>query len=408
MTQSFTQSSRSLTVRSKKGMGVLWIALAMMIMTLAPRVWGQDNATIDGNVTDSSGAVVANATVTLIDNGTGVKREAAANAVGAFHFGNIGAGTYTMTATAKGFQNYTESGIEVHVAQHLEENAALTVGSESQTVSVEADALQVQTETSEVSTLISGEEGRAPRPNGRNVVQLAALGLGVSNQLAAFGGIDALTSSNGLSFNGQRTTHNVYLIDGAEQNDRGCGGCFMNLPSQDAIGEFQTLGSNYSADYGIGSGGTITMMIKSGQRKYHGTLYEFNRNTAYNANDYFLKQANPPKGRPTFQLNEPGGNIGGPLFIPHVYNEARSRTFFFVNEEWRRLIQGSAPAVSNAIWGNNFPTAGQDYIYTPQSATIPVVPNLPLNTGYTATETGLGLTPGSPFPAGPTTGSYRI
>jgi hypothetical protein len=416
MTQSFTQSSRSLTVRSKKGMGVLWIALAMMIMTLAPRVWGQDNATIDGNVTDSSGAVVANATVTLIDNGTGVKREAAANAVGAFHFGNIGAGTYTMTATAKGFQNYTESGIEVHVAQHLEENAALTVGSESQTVSVEADALQVQTETSEISTLISGEQVRQLATNGRNVVQLAALGLGVSNQLAAFGGIDALTSSNGLSFNGQRVTHNVYLIDGAEQNDRGCGGCFMNLPSQDAIGEFQTLGSNYSADYGIGSGGTITMMIKSGQRKYHGTLYEFNRNTAYNANDYFLKQANPPKGRPTFQLNEPGGNIGGPLFIPHVYNEAKNRTFFFVNEEWRRLIQGSAPSVSNAIWGSNFPTLGQDYIYTPQGSAVPMVPSLPGNQGYTNVEmAATGYTQaqiqgpgGVAFQAGPSPGTYRI
>ncbi len=408
MTQTFTQSRRNFPNRTKKGMGVLWLALAMMIMVLAPRAWSQDSATIDGNALDATGAVVANANVTLTDTLTGIKREAAANSVGAFHFGNIAAGTYTLTATAKGFETYTKSAIEVHVAQHLEENATLTVGSESQTVSVEADALQVQTETSETSTLISGEQVRQLATNGRNIVGLAALGLGVSNQLAAFSGIDALTSSNGLSFNGQRTTHNVYLIDGAEQNDRGCGGCFMNLPSQDAIGEFQTLGSNYSADYGIGSGGTITMMIKSGTRKYHGTLYEFNRNTDYNANDYFLKQASPPKGRPTFQLNEPGGNIGGPLFIPHVYNEAKNRTFFFVNEEWRRLIQGSAPSVTNEIWGNNFPTLGQDYIYTPQSATIPIVPNIPTNTAYTALETGAGLTPGAAFPAGTTSGTYRI
>ncbi len=408
MTQTFTQSRRSLTDRSTKAMAVFCMALAVMFVVLTPRAWGQDNATIDGSVTDSSGAVVANATVTLTDNLTGIKREATANSVGAFHFGNIAAGTYTMLVTARGFQAYTSSGIEVHVAQHLEENAALHVGSESQTISVEADALQVQTETSEVSTLISGEQVRQLATNGRNVVQLAALGLGVSNQLSAFGGIDALTSSNGISFNGQRTTHNIYLIDGAEQNDRGCGGCFMNLPSQDAIGEFQTLGSNYSADYGIGSGGTITMMIKSGTRKYHGTLYEFNRNTDYNANDYFLKQATPPKARPTFQLNTPGGNIGGPVFIPHVYDEAKDRTFFFVNEEWRRLIQGSAPSVSNAIWGNNFPTIGQDYIYTPQGSTIPIVPSLPNNAAYTALETGAGLTPGSPFPAGTTSGTYRI
>ena len=274
MTQTLTQSGTSFNDRSIKGMGLLWIALAIMIVALAPRAWGQDNATIDGNVVDATGAVVANATVTLTDNQTGVKREASANSVGAFHFGNIAAATYTLTATAKGFENYTKSDIEVHVAQQLEENATLIVGSATQTVSVEADALQVQTETSEISTLISGEQVRQLATNGRNVVQLAALGLGVSNQLAAFGGIDALTSSNGISFNGQRTTHNVYLLDGAEQNDRGCGGCFMNLPSQDAIGEFQTLGSNYSADYGLGSGGTITMMIKSGTRNYHGTLYE--------------------------------------------------------------------------------------------------------------------------------------
>jgi hypothetical protein len=184
----------------------------------------------------------------------------------------------------------------------------------------------------------------------------------------------------------------------------------MNLPSQDAIGEFQTLGSNYSADYGLGSGGTIVMMIKSGQRQYHGSLYEFNRNTDYNANDYFLKQANPPKGRPVFQLNIPGGNIGGPLYIPHVYNEAKNRTFFFWNEEWRKLIKGSSPSVSNDLWSNNFPKLGQDYIYTPQgdAKDIPIVPSLPGNANYTAQVASLGLTQGQAFPAGPTPGTYRI
>ncbi|MBW8870480.1 MAG: hypothetical protein JF563_06855, partial [Acidobacteriales bacterium] len=275
----------------------------------------------------------------------------------------------------------------------------------AQSVTVEAQALQVQTETSEISTLISGEQVRQLATNGRNVVQLAALGLGVSNQLASFGGIDALTSSNALSFNGQRVAHNVYLIDGAEQNDRGCGGCFMNLPSQDAIGEFQTLGSNYAADYGIGSGGTIVMVLKSGQRQFHGSLYEFNRNTAYNANDYFLKRSG--KARPVFQLNTPGGNIGGPLWIPHVYNEQKNRTFFFWNEEWRKLIKGSVPSISNDLWTNNFPTLGADLNYTPQSSTIPLVPSVPDNMSYTALETSLGLTPGSPFPLN-SDGTYRI
>ena len=210
-------------------------------------------------------------------------------AAGAYRFANVGVGTYTLDASAQGFQKYTKTGIMVNVAQTLEENIALSVGSQAQTVTVAADALQVQTETSEVSTLISGQQVSQLATNGRNITSLAALGLGVSNNLPPFGGVNALTSSNGISFNGTRQTHNIYMMDGAEQNDRGCGGCFMNLPSQDAIAEFQTLDSNYSPDYGIGSGGTILMVLKSGTHNFHGELYEFNRNTDYDADDYFSK-----------------------------------------------------------------------------------------------------------------------
>jgi hypothetical protein len=406
-TQSFARSRRSLTYRSKRGMGVLGIALAMMIVALAPRVWAQDNATITGNVADSSGAVVPNATVDFTNLATGQVRETVSNSVGEYRVVNLAIGTYTLTAAAGGFEKFTRTGIIVNVAQTLEENIRLAVGSAAQTVTVAADALQVQTETSEVSTLISGEQVQQLSTNGRNIVQLAALGMGVANNLSSFGGINALTSANGISFNGTRTTHNVYLLDGTELNDRGCGGCYMVLPSQDSIAEFQTLDSNYSPDYGIGSGGTITMVIKSGSRKYHGEVYEYNRNTAYNANDYFNKQAG--RARPEFMLNEPGGNIGGPLYIPHVFNEDKTRTFFFFNEEWRRLIQGAAPALYSTIMTSNFPTAGQDLSYTPYVANpvIPVVPNLPGNAAYTMLETGLGLTPGAAFPLNEN-GTYRI
>ena len=138
--------------------------------------------------------------------------------------------------------------------------------------------------------------------------------------------MNAVTSANGLSFNGTRTSHNVYLLDGGELNDRGCGGCFSSLPSMDALAEFQTLASNYGPDYGIGSGGTILMVLKSGTHDFHGALWEFNRNEDYDANNYFSNLAG--QKRPEFRLNEPGGNIGGPLWIPHVYNNARNRTSF--------------------------------------------------------------------------------
>ena len=384
----------------------IWLALIAALLLFAPALLAQDNATITGTVTDASGAVVPNASLMLTNTATGQARETKSNDAGVFRFANIGYGTYTMIATAPGFQKFTRTGIVVNVAQTVAADVVLTVGSTEQSVTVAANALQVQTETSEISTLISGEQVNQLATNGRNVVQLAALGLGVSNTLTPFGGLDALTSSNTISFNGQRAVHNIYLIDGAEQNDRGCGGCFMNLPSQDAIGEFQTLGSNYQADYGIGSGGTIVMVLKSGARQYHGSLYEFNRNTAYNANDYFLKRAG--KSRPVFQLNIPGGNIGGPLWIPHVYNENKSRTFFFWNEEWRRMIKGSAPSVYNALYANNFPTAGQDFNYTVQSTTkFPIVPNLPNNAAFNALLAADGLTPGGSF-AKNGDGTYRI
>ena len=368
------------------------LAFIAMFLVLAPGAWGQDNATINGTVVDSTGALVPNATISLTNPSTGQARQDTSNSAGAYRFANVGIGTYTLLASAGGFQKYTKTNILVTVAATLEENIVLTVGTQAQTVTVQADALQVQTETSEVSNLISGEQVSELATNGRNVVQLAALGLGVSNNLPPFGGVNALTSANGISFNGTRTEHNIYLLDGGEQNDRGCGGCFMNLPSQDAIAEFQTLDSNYSPDYGIGSGGTILMVLKSGTHDFHGELYEFNRNTAYDAKDYFSKSASE------FKLNEPGGNIGGPLWIPHIYNDSRNRTFFFWNEEWRRLIQGSSPSIDNTILASNFPTANAALAYTiPAGGPTPVVPTTS-DPAKLALYTADGLTAGKAFP----------
>jgi hypothetical protein len=372
-------------------LGVCFVLITMFV-ALAPQVWGQENATINGTISDTTGALVPNAAITLTNPATGQVRESVSNSSGAYRFPNVGIGTYTLSASVTGFEKYTKTNIVVNVAATLQEDIALTVGSQAQTVTVAADALQVQSETSEVSTLISGEQVSQLATNGRNVTALAALGLGVSNNLPPFSGVNALTSANGISFNGTRTTHNIYLLDGAEQNDRGCGGCFMNLPSQDAIAEFQTLDSNYSPDYGIGSGGTILMVLKSGTHNFHGEAYEFNRNTDYDAADYFSKSV------PEFKLNEPGGNIGGPLWIPHVYNENRNRTFFFWNEEWRRLIEGSSPSIQNAVLASNFPTAGQSLAYTiPAGGPTPIVP-VTTDPTKLALYTGDGLTAGKPFP----------
>jgi hypothetical protein len=363
-------------------------AFVAMLLVLATGAWGQDNASVTGTVSDATGAVVANASISLTNTATGQIRQVTSNTAGAYLFPNVGVGRYTLEASVQGFQKYTKTDIQVNVDQTLKEDVSLKVGNTQETVSVEADALQVQSETNEVSNLISGQQVSQLATNGRNVTSLAALGMGTSTNLPSFGGVNALTSANGISFNGTRVTHNIYLLDGGELNDRGCGGCFSSLPSIDALSEFQTLDSNYGPDYGIGSGGTILMVIKSGSSQFHGSLWEFNRNEDFGANNYFVNAAHQAK--PEFRLNVPGGNFSGPL---------GKKTFFFVNEEWRRLIQGSTPQVRNTIPLADFPSAGNPltYVLPPGDTTVPVVPATtdPAKLALYATD---GLTPGSPFP----------
>jgi len=360
----------------------------LLLTTLAA---AQENASITGTVLDGTGAALQNAHISLTSMATGQVRQVATNSVGAYLFPNVGVGRYKLEASAAGFAKYTKTDIVVHVAQTLVEDIALKVGGTEQTVNVEADALQVQSASNEISSLITGQQVTQLATNGRNVTSLAALGMGKSNTLPAFGGVNALTTANGISFNGTRNTHNIYLLDGGELNDRGCGGCFSSLPSIDALSEFQTLDSNYGPDYGIGSGGTIAMVIKSGTQQFRGSIWEFNRNELYAANNYFLNRAG--KKRPEFRLNIPGFNFGGPL---------GKKTFFFVNEEWRRLIQGSTPTVSNTIMAINFPTLGQPLTYTvPSNGKTPIVPITqdPAKLALYASE---GLVAGTPFPSGPT------
>ena len=328
-----------------------------MLIFLAATAVAQENAELTGVVTDPNGAIIPNASVSLTLQASGESRHSVTDNAGIYTFSNLRVGNYTLTVTSPGFQTYSKTNIVINVASTVKEDVPLTVGSNTQTVTVEANALQLQSETNEISDLITGKQVTELATNGRNVTQLAVLGLGVSNNIPSFNGINALTAGTGISFDGTRPGHNVYMIDGSEVYDRGCGGCFTILPSLDALSEFKTLDSNYSPDYGIASGGTITMVVKSGTSSLHGGLWEFNRNNAFDANNYISNLENQPK--PELRLNIFGGNIGGPLTIPHLYNTDRKRTFFFVNEEWRKLVTGTNPTVTPTVPASDFPTAGQ-------------------------------------------------
>ena len=246
---------------------------------------------ITGIVTDPSGAVVPNATITATQRATGTVRTTQSGQSGLYDFSGLEIGIYDLKATCLGFKTFSTSGLVLNVAQTLRANITFSVGAESQTVTIEANALQVQSETNEVSSLITGKQIEQLATNGRNVISLTTLGTGVSTTNPSFNGVTAQGSSFNLSFNGMRPDHNNWLIDGGEVYDRGSGGKLDVMPAPDVIAEFQILGSNYSPDYGISSGGTVTMILKSGTHDFHGGLWEFNRNDAYDANNYFSKQA---------------------------------------------------------------------------------------------------------------------
>src|SRR5580692_2456677 len=380
------------------------LGLALAILLCVSIAQAQENAELSGTVTDPTGAVIPNAKVTITNIATGESRTATSNGAGLFDFSGLNHGTYNMKVEAQGFTSFQRSNIVLNVAQTVQENAVLQVGAGSQTVTVEADTLHLQTETNEVSNLITGQQLTQLATNGRNMVSLATLGTGVSNNLSSFNGVTAQGSGFGLSFNGMRPDHNDWLIDGGEAYDRGSGGKFDLMPSTDVLAEFQTLSSNYSPDYGISSGGTVTMVIKSGTKDYHGGLWEFNRNDDFDANYYFSKQNNQPT--PELRLNIFGGDIGGPVFIPGIYPKSRSKTYFFESEEWRRFVSGVNPSPTSTAPAADFPTAGSNLAYQPwnevSAANLPAgvcnpgvpapcVPNLPK-------FVAAGLTPGNPFP----------
>ncbi len=396
----------------------VWLLVMLCLGISGVAAHAQQNSEITGIVTDQTGAVISGAQLTLTDVARGTKTPSTSNDAGYYSFPGLNPGNYNLRVVAKGFQTFAADGLVLNVSQTLRNDIKMQVGAEATTVTVQATALQVQTDDNVVSTTISSQQVESIATENRNFAALAALGLGVSSNLpdnntpmAGAGG-----SSFSISANGLRQTHNIWLIDGGESDDRGGAGGIALMPPQDAIAEFTMLTSNYPPDYGISSGATFSLSLKSGTRTFHGTAYEFNRNTDYDANDYFNKfnKCGPScyTARQVLNYNVYGFNIGGPVTIPGLYNRDRQKTFFFVNEEWRDIKQGSSTNTNNTLPTGDIPVAGQPLAYVnPRfnlaSGSVPlgiVVPSVGLGTGGWADKhTGPGsdhpeLTAGQPFP----------
>ena len=345
-------------------------------------------ATLVGTVTDNTGAVMPGATVTITNTATQVQKSLQTNNAGSYTAPDLLIGPYAIKVEQKGFKTYDRTGLILNSNDTVRVDVTMQVGEITESVTVEADAIQVQSDTSEVSDTISGRQVSQLAVNGRHIAALAILTPGASSDLPDFNLPIGVGGSTNISFNGQRVDHNVWMIDGGENYDRGCGGCVTMMPSMDAIAEFKTLTGNSSADLGLGSGGTINLIIKSGSSQFHGSAWELFRNDALDANSYFANLNGSKK--PELRSNVFGFNVGGPVWIPKVYNTEKNKTFFFVNQEWRKIVLGSQ------VFATAIPQDQRNGDFSALTAPV-LVPNTN-DPAQIAKFQALGLTPGQQFP----------
>ena len=373
--------------------------LPLMFVLLCAGAFAQANSELTGIVTDQTGAAIAGAKIVLTDPATGTIHSSTTGGTGLYNISGLNPASYNLKVTAKGFQAFVQNGIQVYVSGTFRVDAKLTVGAETQTVTVQADALAVQTDSNVVSTLISSEQITEIATENRNFAALAALGLGVSSALPDSNTPTSVAANFTISVNGLRQSHNIWLIDGGEADDRGGAGGMDIMPSQDAIAEFNMMTSNYPPDYGISSGATMSLSLKSGTQKFHGSVWEFNRTPAYDAKEVMSQSLT------NIHYNIYGFNIGGPLYIPKTFNTSKKKTFFFWNEEWRKILSGAGSNVQPALPTADTPVAGTALHYaTPKFASSSsdvvtkglVVPSVDATSYYAIhTLTPLGLVPGA-------------
>jgi hypothetical protein len=329
------------------------IAMAMLLVGFAigqeaPKA--SDAGTISGTVTDQTQAVVTGAKVVLT-SATGEKRETSTDDKGAYAFTRLSAGAYTVTITAPNFGAKTFDNVNLPAGLELTLDAPLEPASAKTEVNVESSNVgKVETENASVSGTITQKEVVSIGLNGRNFTQLIALAPGVSNQTGQDEAKVGVVGSVKYSVNGGRVEYNTFEVDGSDVLNTGLNGASSTLmvyPSLDAIQEVKVLTSNYGAQYGRTASGTVQVTTKSGTNELHGNLYDFVRNEAFNSRNYFdfVGTAPPLPGQiagqklggkaPLYRRQDFGGTIGGPLFIPHVFNTKKDKTFFFFSEEFR-------------------------------------------------------------------------
>ncbi|MGH9385492.1 MAG: carboxypeptidase regulatory-like domain-containing protein [Vicinamibacterales bacterium] len=320
-------------------------ALALLVaMAVAVPAWAQfDTASVVGTVRDSSGAVIAGATVTLTSAATGVSVTRTSNANGLYEFITVRPGTYIVTGEQTGFALALADNVQVQVGARLRVDLTLTVGQLTEKVEVTGFSPLIETDSSQRGQVISGDQMRSLALNGREYSSLALMSTGV-RQSALNKSTNSTPREGAFNVNGLRSTFNNFLIDGLDNNAYGTSNQgFSNQvmqPPPDAVGEFRVVTNNQSAEYGRAAGATVNVVYRSGTNRFHVDGWEFFRDTALNATTYFK----PPDGKkPPLRRNQFGAVFGGPL--------VKNRAFFFADYEgFRQDTRGTVfSTLPNAV-----------------------------------------------------------
>lgn len=350
-----------MTRRNFSKMNLLIVAAAMIFSFSFSSFAQEVTGSLVGTVRDANGAAVVGATVTITDTGKNIAvRTVVTGDDGEFSVPNLSPTVYQITVEAPNFKRAVKTGIKLDVGQRLSLALQLEAGKIDEVVTIEADPVQVDLVSATSGTVISGDQVRELSINNRNFTQLVTLAPGVSNDLSDQvyqGTVNPEGQANivQISVNGARSSQNTFTVDGADITDRGSNLTIQAYPSVDSIGEFRVLRSLYPAESGRSGGGQVNVVTRSGTNRYRGSMFEFIRNEAFNANDWLTNQNsalantlgrddNGKIKRRPFRYNNYGWTFGGPVFFMRFGErdpgdslfERLDRTFFFFSQEFRK------------------------------------------------------------------------
>jgi carboxypeptidase family protein len=286
--------------------------------------------TINGRVLDETGQAIPGATINLTRRDTGDLRTFTSEATGEFVFTSIQPGAYDLSVKAQGFKTFEKKGIALSASDRLSVgDLKLQLGSVSESVEVTAETANVQIVSSERSAVLDSKQVTNLMSRGRDVMGLLVILPGVVDDGRGGDSFGVFNSPDAIS--GTRGVYGAMNMDGISGNTRS--GDHLDTPSNmDTIAEVKVLTNSYQAEYGKGAGGIINLVTKSGKRDFFGTAYYYNRNDAFNANNFFSNRQGNKRGR--YRFNTVGGNIGGPIYIPGKFNRDRQKLFFFFSQEY--------------------------------------------------------------------------